>query len=81
MTTATQPDAIFAAILLHLNGSNKGAVVAVGTMTNVTIYKAKHVTMFRLSTKGDLQVQHGRSYNTLAQVGIGPLVSIRLGVQ
>ena len=55
-----------------------GGFVLVTTYTRSTIYKQKHAGMFR-DKAGNLQVQHGKGWNTLS-LGDRLLVGIKTGV-
>ena len=58
----------------HLAG---GGTVIVTTHMRATEYSKKHAGWFSMTSKGDLQVNHGRGNNCLS-IGNRLLVSVRL---
>ncbi len=79
MTTETAtPTVLLAKIQSHL-ATGKDARVVVATLLRATAFAPKHATMFRVSSDGDLQMQSGRRWLSIAAPILGPLVSIRLG--
>jgi hypothetical protein len=70
----TNPE-ILSKILSHLE-SRKDARVIIGTRLRATAFAPKHAGMFRLTESGKLQVQRGRSWDTIATPEFGLMVNI-----